>query len=71
MDTLFSAAWFDDEQKEGAEAKPATAARRAPAVRARPDPLVLAVAGLAGLGALGFAFVSLVMTAAVAYLWTL
>ena len=73
MDTLFSAAWFDDEGKEGVGEKPVAPIRRpAPAgPKPGPDPLLIALAVLSGLGALGFATVALAMTAVVAYLWSL
>jgi hypothetical protein len=72
MDTLFSAAWFDDKEGDDGD-KPAAPVRRpAPAgPKPGPDPLLIAVGVLAGLGAVGFASVSLAMTAVVAYLWTL
>ena len=72
MDTLFSAAWFD-EDKQGEESdRPAAPVRRAPpGPKPGPDPLLIAIGLLSGLGVLGFATASLVMTAVVAYLWSL
>jgi len=71
MDTLFSAAWFD-EDAEGATAPTAVPPPRPPAApKGPPDPLVIAVAVLSGLGLLGFSCMSLALTGIFAYLTTL
>ena len=69
MDTLFSAAWFDDDQEtvpQGAPPPPKPAVPKGPA-----DPMVIAIAVLAGLGVVGFSCMSVALTGIFAYLATL
>ncbi len=69
MDTLFSAAWFDEDQETASQA--ALPPRPPAAPKGPPDPLVIAIAVLSGVGVLGFSCLSVALVGIFAYLATL
>jgi len=69
MDTLFSAAWFDEDQETVPQAAPLQPKPAAP--KGPPDPLIIAVAVLSALGLLGFSCLSVGLVGLFAYLATL